>query len=123
MPLEPLQQDLQLPALPEAPPDAQLPEGAMSAPDNASVAEEDLPPSVTALLGPLLALTTPLRTQLISAIKSMDFNPSAIPFSNAAEFDQFLKSRIDQARMCSRILFPNDTDFLLAACLPQMINQ
>ena len=33
--LEPLLQDLQLQALPEAPPDAQLLEGGMSAPDSA----------------------------------------------------------------------------------------
>jgi hypothetical protein len=51
-PLELLVQDLQLPALPEAPPDAQLLEGGMSAPDSASAAEEDLPTSVKALLGP-----------------------------------------------------------------------
>lgn len=44
--LEPLLQDLQLPALPEEPPDAQLPEGTMAAQDSASVAEEDLPTSV-----------------------------------------------------------------------------
>lgn len=39
MALELLLRDLQLPALPEAPPDAQLPEGAMAASDSASVAE------------------------------------------------------------------------------------
>lgn len=120
VPLEPLLQDLQLPALPEALPDAQLLEGGMSAPDSASVAEADLPTSVKALLGPMLALTTPLRAQLISALKSKDFDPTDIPFNNAAEFDQFLKSRIDQARMCSHILSHQHWIFvgsLLAACL------
>lgn len=102
--LEPLLQGLQLPALPEEPPDAQLPEGATADPDSASVAEEDLPASVKALLGPLLALTTPLRAQLISALKSKEFDPTDIPLGNAAEFDLFLKSRIDQVRMCSHIL-------------------
>ena len=52
VPLESLLQDLQLPALPEALPDAQLLEGGMSAPDSASVAKEDLSTSVKALLGP-----------------------------------------------------------------------
>lgn len=100
--LEPLLQDLQLPALPEVPPDAQLPEGAMASPDSTSVAEDDLPTSVKALLGPLLALTSPLRAQLITALKSKDFDPNDIPFGNTAEFDQFLKTRFDQARWSSQ---------------------
>lgn len=100
--LEPLQQDLQLPALPEAPPDAQLPEGAMAGPDSASVAEDDLPTIVKALLGPLLADTSPLCAQLITALKSKDFDPNDIPFGRRAEFDQFLKTTFDQARWSSQ---------------------
>ena len=58
---------MQLPALPEALPDAQLLEGGMSAPDSASVAEEDLPTSVKALLGPMHGAREALVTL------SMDF--------------------------------------------------